>query len=147
MNAMGSKKLNHGLWELTRMDLLDFVIRMLGLALQVLGLLLTFTAVRSLAQLRLKAERAPGLRPHSQGFHSDNSLSSTLGTLAKSDVLIEPSLDRDYGEPRSLSAVTLQRLTARAGWGVVVVGIGTLAGTLSWEIAQLLGALYRLLIT
>jgi len=36
----------------------------------------------------------------------------------------------------------LQRLTARAGWGVVVVGIGTVAGTLSMEIAQLLGTLY-----
>ena len=129
------------------MDLLDFVIRMLGLALQVLGLLLTFTGVRSLAQLRLKVERTPVLRPHSQGFHSDKSLSSALGALAKSDVLIEPSLDRDYRELRSLSAATLQRLTARAGWGVVVVGIGTLAGTLSAEIAELLGALYRLLLT
>ena len=55
-----------GSW--TRMDLLDFVIRMLGLALQVLGLLLTFTAVRSLAQLRLKVERAPGCDRILRGF-------------------------------------------------------------------------------
>ena len=124
------------------MDLLDFVIRMLGLALQVLGLLLTFTGVRSLAQLRLKVERTPVLRPHSQGFHSDKSLSSTLGASGNSEVLIEQGLDRDYRELRFLSAGTLQRLTARAGWGVVVVGIGTVAGTLSMEIAQLLGTLY-----
>ena len=124
------------------MDLLDFVIRMLGLALQVVGLLLTFTGVRSLAQLRLKAERTPVLRPHSQGFHSDKSLSSTLGASGNSEVLIEQGLDRDYRELRFLSAGTLQRLTARAGWGVVVVGIGTVAGTLSMEIAQLLGTLY-----
>jgi len=124
------------------MDLLDFVIRMLGLALQVVGLLLTFTAVRSLAQLRLKAERTPALRPHPPGFHSDKSLSSTLGASGNSEVLIEQGLDRDYRELRFLSAGTLQRLTARAGWGVVVVGIGTVAGTLSMEIAQLLGTLY-----
>ena len=129
------------------MDLLDFVIRMLGLALQVVGLLLTFTGVRSLAQLRLKAERTPVLRPHSQGFHSDKSLSSALGALRKSEVFIEQDFDRDYRELRSLSAATLQRLTARAGWGVVMIGIGTLAGTLSAEIAELLGALYRLLLT
>ena len=129
------------------MDLLDFVIRMLGLALQVLGLLLTFTGVRSLAQLRLKAERTPVLRPHSQGFHSDKSLSSALGALRKSEVFIEQDFDRDYRELHFSSALTLRRLMARAGWGVVVVGIGTLAGTLSMEIAQLLDALYRLLIT
>ena len=129
------------------MDLLDFVIRMLGLALQVLGLLVPYTGVRSLAQLRLNAERTPPLRPQPQGFHSDNSLSSALGTLAKSDVLIEQGLDRDYRELHFSSALTLRRLMARAGWGVVVVGIGTLAGTLSMEIAQLLDALYRMLIT
>ena len=57
-------------------------------------------------------------------------------------MVIEQGLDRDYRELRFLSAGTLQRLTARAGWGVVVVGIGTVAGTLSMEIAQLLGTLY-----
>ena len=129
------------------MDLLDFVIRMLGLALQVLGLLLTWTGVRSLAQLRLKVERTPVLRPHPQGFYSDKSSLATLGALAKSEALTEQRLDRDYRELRFLSTVTLRRLTARAGWGVVVVGIGTLAGTLSSQIAELLGALYRLLIT
>ena len=87
------------------------------------------------------------LRPHPQGFHSDKSSVGHLGALAKSEALTEQRLDRDYRELRFLSAVTLQRLTARAGWGVVVVGIGTLAGTLSTEIAELLGALYRLLIT
>ena len=49
------------------MDLLDFAIRMLGLALQVFGLLLTWTGVRSLAQLRLKVERHPGAPTASSG--------------------------------------------------------------------------------
>jgi len=129
------------------MDLLDFFIRMLGLALQVLGLLLTWTGVRSLAQLRLRVERTPVLRPHPQEFHSDKSPLATLGGLPMSEALTEQRLDRDYRELRFLSTVTLRRLTARAGWGVVVGGIGTLAGTLSTEIAELLGALYRLLIT
>jgi hypothetical protein len=129
------------------MDLLDFGIRMLGLGLQVFGLLLTWTGVRSLAQLRLKVKRTPVLRPHPQGFHSDKSSLATLSALAKSEALTEQRLDRDYRELRFLSAITLQRLTVRAGWGVVVVGIGTIAGTLSTEIADLLGALYRLLIT
>ena len=129
------------------MDLLDFAIRMLGLALQVFGLLLTWTGVRSLAQLRLRVERTPVLRPHPQGFHDDKSPLATLGALPMSEALIEQRLDRDYRELRFLSTVTLRRLTARAGWGVVVVGIGTLAGTLSTETAELIGALYRLLIT
>ena len=127
------------------MDLLDFGIRMLGLALQVFGLLLTWTGVRSLAQLRLRVKRTPVLRPHPQGFHSDKSSLTSLGTLGNSEALSEQRFDRDYRELRYLSAVTLQRLTVRAGWGVVMVGIGTIAGTLSMEIAQLLGALYRLL--
>jgi hypothetical protein len=67
------------------MDLLDFVIRMLGLALQVFGLLLTWTGVRSLAQLRLKVERTAVLRPHPQGFHSDKSSLAALGSVAKSE--------------------------------------------------------------
>jgi hypothetical protein len=129
------------------MDLLDFIIRMLGLALQVFGLLLTWTGVRSLAQLRFKVERIPVLPPNPQGFHSDKSQLATLSALATSEARIEQRLDRDYRELRLLSAVTLQRLTARAGWGVVVIGIGTLAGTLSMEIAELLGAVYRMLIT
>jgi hypothetical protein len=119
---------------------------MLGLALQVFGLLLTWAGVRSLAQLRLKVKHTPVLRPHPHGFHSEKSSLATLSALAKSEALTEQRLDRDYRELRFLSAVTLQRFTARAGWDVVVVGIGTLAGTLSTQIAELLGALYRLLV-
>jgi hypothetical protein len=129
------------------MDLLDLLIRMLGLVLQVVGLLLTWTGFRSLAQLRIKVASTPILLPpRPQAFIADKPTLAALAALAKSEALAEQRFDRHYRELRFLSAVTLQRLMARAGWGIVVVGIGTLAGTLSTEIAELLGALYRLLI-
>jgi len=73
---------------------------MLGLALQVFGLLLTWAGVRSLAQLRLKVKHTPVLRPHPHGFHSEKSSLATLSALAKSEALTEQRLDRDYRELR-----------------------------------------------
>jgi len=129
------------------MDLLDFVIRVLGLALQVFGLLLTWTGVRSLMKLRRKIDDIPLMAPRPQGFHTDKPPFGPFQALGRSETLTEHRFETRYRELRFLTAVMLQRLTARAGWGVVVVGIGTVAGTLSTEIAELLGALYRLLIT
>ena len=129
------------------MDLLDLLIRIFGLILQVLGLLLTWTGFRSLTQLQLKVASTPVLlppRPHA--FTKDKPPLAALAALAKSEALAEQRFDRHYRELRFLSAVTLQRLMARAGWGVVLVGIGTLAVTLSTELTELLSALYRLLI-
>jgi len=101
------------------MDLLDLLIRMLGLILQVLGLLLTWTGFRSLTQLQLKVASTPVLlppRPHA--FTKDKPPLAALAALAKSEALAEQRFDRHYRELRFLSAVTLQRLMARAGWGV-----------------------------
>ena len=129
------------------MDLLDLFIRILGLVLQVFGLLLTWTGFRSLTELSAKVASTPVLLPpRPQAFTSDKPPLAALAALAKSEALAEQRFDRHYRELRFLSAVTLQRLMARAGWGIVLVGIGTLAVTLSTELAELLGVLYRLLL-